>query len=95
MGRMTEWMFWIGLALLFGAGLLFGLAVANAETVEPVIRHVDVSSDGYWEPGIRMIVRLIVYGIVAWLIRSAASASGPARVPRLWKWAIKGTEADQ
>jgi hypothetical protein len=31
MGRMTEWMFWIGLALLFGAGLLFGLAVAQAE----------------------------------------------------------------
>jgi hypothetical protein len=34
MGRMTEWMFWIGLILLFGAGLLFGLAVANAEAGE-------------------------------------------------------------
>jgi hypothetical protein len=34
MGRMTEWMFWIGLALLFGAGLLFGLAVAQAEASE-------------------------------------------------------------
>jgi hypothetical protein len=34
MGRMTDWMFWIALILLFGAGLLFGLAVANAEASE-------------------------------------------------------------
>jgi hypothetical protein len=34
MGRMTNWMFWMGLMVLFGAGLLFGLAVAHAEAGE-------------------------------------------------------------
>jgi hypothetical protein len=34
MGRMTTAMWWSGLILLFASGLLFGLAVAQAETNE-------------------------------------------------------------
>jgi hypothetical protein len=53
MGRLTNVMWWSGLILLFASGLLFGLAVAQAEAVEPVIRCVEIPSGGYWEPGTR------------------------------------------
>jgi hypothetical protein len=56
MGRMTTAMWWSGLILLFASGLLFGLAVAQAEAVEPVIRCVEVPSGGYWEPATRTVL---------------------------------------
>jgi hypothetical protein len=63
MGRMTEWMFWIGLILLFAAGLLFGLAVAQAEAQNydygspaelkgVVWIYVDVRDDPKWRQDI-------------------------------------------
>jgi hypothetical protein len=63
MGRLTEWMFWIGLILLFGAGLLFGLAVAQAEAQNydygspaelkgVVWIYVDVHDDPKWRQDI-------------------------------------------
>jgi hypothetical protein len=56
MRRMTTAMWWGGLILLFASGVLFGLAVAQAEAVEPVIRCLQTQTGGYWEPATRTVL---------------------------------------
>jgi hypothetical protein len=50
MGRMTTAMWWSGLILLFASGLLFGLAVANAEASEAWVLWMHTTAKGTdWE----------------------------------------------
>jgi hypothetical protein len=55
MGRMTTAMWWSGLILLFASGLLFGLAVAQAEAEEPKLMTIQERCWSRWGTNFVMV----------------------------------------
>jgi hypothetical protein len=55
MGRMTKAMWWSGLILLFASGLLFGLAVAQAEAEEPKLMTIQERCWSRWGTNFVMV----------------------------------------
>jgi hypothetical protein len=55
MGRMTTAMWWSGLLLLFASGVLFGLAVAQAEAAEPKLMTIQERCWSRWGTNFVMV----------------------------------------